>query len=178
MTDALFAINYNASHLPCTYIRVKAGSDFGAVVEHIRKTVHEIDPTYPVDVEFYDTILNNFYQEENRVTRMVYSFSFLAIVISLMGVFSLVLFETQYRRKEIGIRRVMGASVVVWAALYLDCYTERIPGGSAGLLGGLVVAESLRLQDRYADLGVPLGGRGGLVGDVVGCLDPLLAYGQ
>lgn len=123
MTDALFAINYNASHLPCTYIRVKAGSDFGAVVEHIRKTVHEIDPTYPVDVEFYDTILNNFYQEENRVTRMVYSFSFLAIVISLMGVFSLVLFETQYRRKEIGIRRVMGASVGEILMLFGRRYT-------------------------------------------------------
>ena len=74
-------------------------------------------------MEFYDTILNNFYQEENRVTRMVYSFSFLAIVISLMGVFSLVLFETQYRRKEIGIRRVMGASVGEILMLFGRRYT-------------------------------------------------------
>ena len=66
----------------------------------------------------------------------------------------------------------------VWAALYLDCYTERVSGGSAGLLGGLVVAGSFRLQDQYAVMGILAGGIGGLVGDLVGRLDPLLAHGQ
>ena len=45
------------------------------------------------------------------MSRIILLFTILAIVISLMGVFGLVMFEAEYRRKEIGIRRVNGATV-------------------------------------------------------------------
>ena len=47
---------------------------------------------------------------------MVIAFSILAIIISLVGVFGLTIFETQYRRKEIGVRKVFGASTrqILW----------------------------------------------------------------
>lgn len=97
--------------MPVSYIRLKAGSDVEQAVEHIREVVAGFDPAYPVDVEFYDTFYNQLYHREAFVKKMVTSSSMLAILISIVGVFGLVLFETQYRRKEIGIRKVHGATV-------------------------------------------------------------------
>lgn len=97
--------------LPISYIRLKAGSDFHAVVGHIQETMRELDPSYPFNIEFYDEIFNHLYQKEENLRDLVTIFSLLAIIISLVGVFGLVVFETQYRRKEIGIRKVHGATV-------------------------------------------------------------------
>ena len=97
--------------LPISYIRLKAGSDIHAVVGHIQETMKELDPSYPFNIEFYDEIFNHLYQKEENLRDLVTVFSLLAIIISLVGVFGLVVFETQYRRKEIGIRKVHGATV-------------------------------------------------------------------
>lgn len=94
-----------------SYIRLKAGTDMHAAVDHINKTVKELDSSYPFDVEFYDEVFNQLYQKEEHLRSLVMGFSLLAILISLVGVFGLVVFETQYRRKEIGIRKVHGATV-------------------------------------------------------------------
>lgn len=95
---------------PYAYIRLKAGTDVHAAVGHIRRTMTELDPSYPFDVEFYDTIFNQLYQKEEDLRSSVLAFSVLAILISLVGVFGLVVFDTQYRRKEISIRKVNGAT--------------------------------------------------------------------
>ena len=97
--------------LPISYIRLKAGSDIHAVVGHIQETMRELDPSYPFNIEFYDEIFNHLYRKEENLRSLVTVFSLLAIIISLVGVFGLVVFETQYRRKEIGIRKVHGATV-------------------------------------------------------------------
>ena len=69
-----------------------------------------VDPE-KINVKFFDNELEMVYQREDKLSTLVTLFSFLSIVISIIGVFGLVLFETQYRRREIGIRRVHGASV-------------------------------------------------------------------
>ena len=97
--------------LPISYIHLKAGSDIHAVVGHIQETMRELDPFYPFNIEFYDEIFNHLYRKEENLRSLVTVFSLLAIIISLVGVFGLVVFETQYRRKEIGIRKVHGATV-------------------------------------------------------------------
>lgn len=99
------------SPLPVSYIRIRGGSDIHEVVNHIRETVASIDPSYPVDVEFFDTIFNDLYKQEENLSTMILLFSLLAIIISLVGVFGLVVFEAQYRRKEIGIRKVHGSTI-------------------------------------------------------------------
>ena len=96
------------------YIRTVAGADIAEVRKHIIDTVLEISPNSDpekVDVKFFDNELELVYQREDKLSTLVTLFSFLSIVISIIGVFGLVLFETQYRRREIGIRRVHGASV-------------------------------------------------------------------
>lgn len=95
--------------LHVSYIRLKAGTDVQDAVSHIRKTLADIDPAYPFDIEFYDTIFNELYHKEENLRSLITVFSLLAIIISLVGIFGLVVFDTQYRRKEIGIRKVHGA---------------------------------------------------------------------
>ncbi|MDE6499463.1 MAG: ABC transporter permease [Rikenella sp.] len=90
---------------------IKIVGDPYAAVDHIRRTMAKFDPLYPVDIEFFDTTFDSIYQKERKTTALITIFSLLAVVISLVGVFGLVLFETQYRRKEIGVRKVMGATV-------------------------------------------------------------------
>lgn len=97
--------------MPVSYIRLKAGTDVHAAVEHIRKALADIDPSYPFDIEFYDTIFDQLYHKEENLRSLITLFSLLAILISLVGVFGLVVFDSQYRRKEIGIRKVHGATL-------------------------------------------------------------------
>lgn len=96
---------------PVCYIRLAAGADVEDAVAHIHRVIADIDPAYPFEVEFYDTVFNNLYHKEQYLKKMVTLFSLLAIVLSIVGVFGLVVFETQYRRKEIGVRKVFGATV-------------------------------------------------------------------
>ena len=96
------------------YIRMVAGADIAEVRKFITDTVLDISPNSDpekVDVKFFDNELEMVYQREDKLSTLIAMFSFLSIVISIIGVFGLVLFETQYRRREIGIRRVHGASV-------------------------------------------------------------------
>ena len=99
---------------PChAYIRTVAGADIAAVRKYIFDTIMEFAPNADpekVKVKFFDNELELVYQREDKLSTLVTLFSFLSIVISIIGVFGLVLFETHYRRREIAIRRVYGAS--------------------------------------------------------------------
>ena len=96
------------------YIRTVAGADIAEVRKYITDTVLELSPNSDpekIKVQFFSDELEFVYQREDKLSTLIAMFSFLSIVISIIGVFGLVLFETQYRRREIGIRRVHGASV-------------------------------------------------------------------
>ena len=99
---------------PChAYIRTVAGADIAEVRKYIFDMIMEFAPNAApekVKVKFFDNELELVYQREDKLSTLVTLFSFLSIVISIIGVFGLVLFETHYRRREIAIRRVYGAS--------------------------------------------------------------------
>ena len=97
------------------YLRVAAGTDFKEIDKFVKDIFEEIawfvaPETY--ELKFFDDELAIQYQTEDKLSTLVTMFSVLSIVISIIGVFGLVLFETQYKRHEIGIRRVHGASSV------------------------------------------------------------------
>ncbi len=102
------------SALSMIYVRTAAGADPGEIMKYIRAKVAEfcpdVDPeTY--DIGFFDKELGAQYRAQQQLSTLISLFTLLAIVISLMGVFGLVLFDTQHRSREIAIRRVMGGSV-------------------------------------------------------------------
>ncbi|MCL1932205.1 MAG: ABC transporter permease [Candidatus Azobacteroides sp.] len=108
--NLIFLVN-SSRQMPVSYIRLKAGSDYHAAIEHILQTIADIDPIFPVKLEFYNEIFDQLYHKEQTLSKMVTLFGILSVFVSIVGVFGLVVFETQYRRKEISIRKVHGATV-------------------------------------------------------------------
>ena len=92
------------------YIKIKAGANKHAAKAYIHSTLAEFDPDYTFNVRFYDEVLQKLYEKEIALNSLITFFSLIAIFISIVGVFGLVIFENRYRRKEIGIRKVFGAS--------------------------------------------------------------------
>lgn len=92
------------------YVRVKAGSDLRAAMKHVKTSLTKIDPVYPFKVSFYDEILQRTYVKELKISNLITLFSVIAIFISIVGVFGLVVFESEYRRREVAVRKVLGSS--------------------------------------------------------------------
>lgn len=92
------------------YVKVKAGSDMRAAMTHVKEVLGEIHPDYPFDIKFFDQVLNTLYEKEESLSSLITLFSMIAVFISIVGVFGLVVFDSQYRKKEIGIRKVMGST--------------------------------------------------------------------
>ena len=96
------------------YVRTNAGAEIAQIREYIRNSIMEMSPDSDpekIKIQFFNDELEFVYQREDKLSVLIALFSLLSIVISIIGVFGLVLFETQYSRREIGIRRVYGASV-------------------------------------------------------------------
>lgn len=108
---------------PYTYIKIQ-GHDPGAVLKYIRNTLLEFDPDARnlLKVEFLDEAFGQLYLKEKHLASLITLFSLLAVLISTVGAFGLVMFETQYRRKEIGVRKVFGATVKDVLALFNKRY--------------------------------------------------------
>ena len=68
-------------------------------------------PSYPFSYKFLDESFNNMYRAEQRAGQVALSFSVLAILIACLGLFGLASFMAEQRTKEIGVRKVLGASM-------------------------------------------------------------------
>ena len=97
-----------------SYIRFNSKTNLQEAVAHVRETLKEIDPTFPFEISFYNTILNNLYQKEQTLGKLISLFGIMAILISIVGVFGLV----HLRRNTAGKRSVSARS------------TERLPDRS------------------------------------------------
>ncbi len=97
------------------HIRAAAGTDYKELNKYVKSIIEEFDPNADMEIcelKFIDEQLALQYQTEDKLSTLVTMFSLLSIIISIIGVFGLVLFETQYKRREIGIRRIHGASAM------------------------------------------------------------------
>lgn len=95
-------------------VRTDKNADIPAIKEYVVSVVEKTDPSMSpedIDVQMLDQQIQNQYRQESMLSTQIGLFSLLAVIISLMGVFGLVMFETEHRRKEIAVRRVNGATV-------------------------------------------------------------------
>jgi putative ABC transport system permease protein len=81
------------------------------VLKQIEKKWKAMAPGMPYDYRFLDEAFNNMYRAEQRIGKIILIFSTLAILIACLGLFGLSTFIAEQRTKEIGIRKVLGASV-------------------------------------------------------------------
>ncbi len=93
------------------YIRLRAGADVEAFADYVKKLSKELAPAAEeAELYFLEEWVEGLYQQTKKDMVLIGLFAGLAIVIALMGVFGIVLFETQHRRAEIAVRKVYGAT--------------------------------------------------------------------
>ncbi len=96
------------------YLRTAPKADVKEVISYVKSTISQYAPEYNVafvNVQSFDSMLSSVYGADKQLAILLLLFALISIIISLMGVFGLVLFETQFRQQEIVIRRVHGATV-------------------------------------------------------------------
>jgi len=86
-------------------------SNIKDLVSQIEKKWNVMAPGRPFRYRFMDESFNNIYNNEQRVGRIAFTFAILAILIACLGLFGLATYMAEQRTKEIGIRKVLGASV-------------------------------------------------------------------
>ena len=102
-------------------IRVKATVPIREALAKIQPVFKNHDPNSPFDFKFIDEVYARKFSNEERIGRLASLFAVLAIFISCLGLFGLASFVAEQRRKEIGIRKVLGATVLnVWNLLSID----------------------------------------------------------
>ena len=85
---------------------------------NIAKSISDVEtvwskfiPDQPFSFTFLDESFNKLYKSDIKTSQLIFSFSIIAVILSAMGLFGLAAFTTEQRTKEIGIRKVLGASV-------------------------------------------------------------------
>ena len=91
-------------------VHVKSG-DMNSALNTIKKTWHTLNSSEPFDYSFLDKDFQKNYTAETRLSAIVGYFTIIAILISCLGLFGLATFSAEQRIKEIGVRKVLGASV-------------------------------------------------------------------
>lgn len=104
----------NASML---YARLKPGENIEPSLKKIEAVLLKNNPGYPFTYHFVDDQFNQMFNNEQLISKLSRVFSMLAIIISCLGLFGLAAYTAERRIKEIGIRKVLGASVTGIASL-------------------------------------------------------------
>ena len=104
------------------FVRVAKGQDKVEAKKRIAAVIDKMDGSQQYEMKFLDDDLQRTYVDEFRFISQVKLFAIICIVITIIGVFSLTMFETEYRRKEIAIRKVMGSSVGAVVRLFAMRY--------------------------------------------------------
>jgi putative ABC transport system permease protein len=99
--------NYNFNYV----IAHARKTDMHSVLKQIESSWHKLNPNEPFEFSFLDQDFQKNYQAENRLLTIVGDFTLIAIFISCLGLFGLATFSAEQRIKEIGVRKVLGASV-------------------------------------------------------------------
>ncbi len=99
-------------------IRIAPTASTTVALEKIEKVMKKYDPSAPFDYRFVDKLYADKFGNEQKVGKLAGSFAILAIFISCLGLFGMASFVAEQRTKEIGIRKVLGASVLhLWGML-------------------------------------------------------------
>lgn len=95
---------------PFLCVKVR-NDDLPSTLAFIERTCKSIDPTFVFDYHFLNKTFERMYLSEQRLGQVVGAFSLLAIIIACLGLFGLASFAAETRTKEVGIRKVLGATV-------------------------------------------------------------------
>lgn len=109
-SDPVMFLN-EPSYAQYMYVKAKSGKEMTktlAIVETVMKTNN---PAFPFEFEFVEDSFNSRFKSEKMMGSLSQIFAILAIIISCLGLFGLSAYIAEQRRKEIGVRKVLGSSV-------------------------------------------------------------------
>ena len=106
-------------------VRTKPGST-AATIKALEAINTKLNPAYPFSYGFVDQDLANMYKGERQMGRLFNVFAILAIFISCLGLYGLSAFMAEQRTKEIGVRKVLGASVAGVVYMLSTSFTRLI----------------------------------------------------
>lgn len=116
-------------------LRLNPNKSISASMAIIQNIYKQYNPDYPLDVRFTDERYNEKFSNEKVLGNMAICFTCLAIIISCLGLFGLASFSAEQRKKEIGIRKVLGATIgTIWVNLSREFF---ILVGVAFVLGSV-----------------------------------------
>ncbi|HNP22259.1 MAG TPA: ABC transporter permease [Panacibacter sp.] len=102
--------NNNMAAFNYMVVHAKQG-DMGAVINAAQASWKRLNPNEPLEYSFLDADFQKNFEAESRLSSIVLYFTIIAILISCLGLFGLATFSAEQRIKEIGVRKVLGASV-------------------------------------------------------------------
>ncbi|MCF0069326.1 ABC transporter permease [Dyadobacter sp. CY261] len=88
-----------------------SGTNLSETIDDIKGTFGEVNADQPFEYDFLDQAFARQYRSDEQKGRLFLAFSVIAIIIACLGLFGLATFMAEQRRKEIGIRKVLGASI-------------------------------------------------------------------
>jgi predicted permease len=106
-----------AKYANVMYVRTNAESSTEQALAKIESVMRKNNPAYPFEYRFVDDQFNNMFLSEMLISKLSRLFAALAIIISCLGLFGLAAYTAERRTKEIGVRKVLGASVAGLAGL-------------------------------------------------------------
>ncbi|GAB4046652.1 permease prefix domain 2-containing transporter [Spirosoma litoris] len=92
-------------------VRLNPHTDVTQALDHLKELYNQSQPTTPFDCYFLDDAYNNLYAKEERLMRLFNGFTALTLLVACLGLLGLMTFSVEARTKEIGVRKVLGASV-------------------------------------------------------------------
>lgn len=99
------------------FIRIKEEADLEAALAGIKEVLKKNNPGYPFDYRFINDEINRKLSNESLISKLSFLFAVLTILISCIGLFGLAAYTAERRTKEVGIRKVLGASAASLIAL-------------------------------------------------------------
>ncbi|MGB7296916.1 MAG: FtsX-like permease family protein [Candidatus Aminicenantales bacterium] len=90
-------------------LKLRPGNPAGAI-KHFQETWGKINPSFPCEYAFLDEAFGRMYTNERRLSSILFPFAALAVFISCLGLVGLSFYLAEEKTKEIGIRKVLGAS--------------------------------------------------------------------
>ena len=131
-------------------VSIVAGADQDKALDQVQSVVRKHFKQNDLQLKFFDDTLRDAYQIELRYFRQLYLLAIACLLITLVGVLCLTIFETEYRRKEIGIRKVAGATTGEIVGMFCRRYGWLLLISSAIAVPLAIIASWLTL-DHFAE---------------------------
>ncbi len=101
----------------CLFGKIGAHANVPTIIDGMRKIYAAYDPATTFEYQFLDEAFDGQFKAEDRLAALFSAFTVITIIIACLGLFALATFSAQQRTREIGIRKVLGASVAGIGAL-------------------------------------------------------------